>query len=486
MTDFDVAIIGGGLNGVAIARDAAGRGLRVALFEQHDLGSSGSQGSPHLIHGGFMDLERRQFFHVRRALRERDMMLQTAPHLVRPMRFILPAHSEERPLAMLRMGLYVYERLASDSPLPRPEALDLTIHTTGHPLKRSLRTACAYSDCLVDESRLVVLKARDAAERGAVIWTGARCARADRSDIWKLAVINRGHREIVTARALVTATGAWTSTVAETVLHVPAVPVRITRISQIIVKRLFEGDHVYVFQNDDQRVIHAIPFHEDFTLIGTSAQAFKGDPAIVSATSADIGYLCKVAGRYFRERLEPADVIHAMAGPDVANDRGSHLSDGFTKLDRKYGEAPLLTVFGGDTTTARRRAEQAVTQLAPFFVAEPPWTLTSPLPGGDFSWDDYDDLVENTRQRWPFLTERHGRRLVAAYGTRVGDILDGVGQPNDLGPVFGEDLTGAEVRYLMAKEWARFSDDVLWRRSKLGLSMSVPDREALAKFMAAA
>ncbi|MEH2512070.1 glycerol-3-phosphate dehydrogenase [Nitrobacteraceae bacterium AZCC 1564] len=486
MTDFDVAIIGGGLNGAAIARDAAGRGLRVALFEQHDLGSSGTEGAPHLVHGNFMDLERSQALRVRRALRERDVMLRTVPRLVRPTRFVLPVHSEERPLAMLRAGLYVYGRLASDGPLPRSEMLDLTIHATGHPLKRSLGTACAYSDCLVDESRLVVLNARDAAERGAVIYTGARCARADRSDIWKLAVINRGHREVVTARALVNATGPWSSTVAETVLHLPAVPVRISRISQIVVKRLFGGDHVYVFQNDDQRVIYAIPFHEDFTLIGTATQTFKGDPAIMSATSADIGYLCKAAGRYFRERVEPADVIHAMAGPDVTNGRGSQHSDGFIRLDRKYGEAPLLTVIGGDTTMARRRAERATTRLAPFFVTRPAWTVASPLPGGDFSWDDYDDLVENTRQRWPFLNERHGRRLVAAYGTRVVEILDGAEHSDDLGPVFGQDLTGAEVRYLMTKEWARFAEDILWRRSKLGLTMSAPDREALANFMAAA
>lgn len=485
MTDFDVAIIGGGLNGVAIARDAAGRGLRVALFEHYDLGGSGPQGSPHLIHGNVIDLEHWRVLRVRRALRERDVMLQTAPHLVRPTRFILPAHSEARPLAMLRAGLYVYDRLASGSPLPRSEALDLTIHATGHPLKRSLGAACAYSDCLVDESRLVVLNARDAAERGAAIYTGARCARADRGDIWKLAVINRGHREVVTARALVNATGAWSPSVAETVLHLPPVPVRVTRISQIVVKRLFEGDHVYVFQNDDQRVIYAIPFHEDFTLIGTATQIFKGDPAIMSVTSADIEYLCKAIGRYFRERVEPADVIHAMAGPDVTHDRSRH-SDGFMKLERKYAEAPLLTIFGGDTTTARRRAEQATTQLAQFFIARPAWTATSPLPGGDFSLDDYDDLVENTQKRWPFLNERHGRRLVGAYGTWVEDILNGAEHPEDLGPVFGDDLTGAEVHYLMAKEWARFPDDILWRRSKLGLTMPAPDREALAKFMAAA
>ncbi len=332
----------------------------------------------------------------------------------------------------------------------------------------------------------MVLNARDAAEHGAAIYTGARCARADRSEVWKLAVINRGQRKVVTARALVNATGPWSATVAETVLHLRPVPVRVTRITQIVVKKLFEGDHVYAFQNNDERMIYAVPFHEDFTLIGTATEAFKGDPAIMPATSTDIDYLCKAAGRYFRERIEPADVIRAMAGPDVANDRGSQSSDGFVKLERKYGEAPLLTVFGGETTTARRRAEHATTQLAPFFVPRPAWTATSPLPGGNFSWDDYDDLVENTKQRWPFLTERHARRLVAAYGTRVGDIFDAAKHPNGFGPVFGDDLTGAEVRYLMTKEWARFADDILWRRSKLGLTMSAPDREALAKFMAAA
>ena len=233
-------------------------------------------------------------------------------------------------------------------------------------------------------------------------------------------------------------------------------------------------------------MIHAMPYHEDFTLIGTAELAFKGDPAIMPVTSADIAYLCKATNRYFRERIEPVDVVHAMAGPDVKNNRGGQHQDGFMKLDRKYGEAPLLTVFGGVTTTARRRAEMAMAQLSPFFMTRPPWTATSPLPGGDFSWDDYDDLVENSRRRWPFLTERHVRRLAATYGTRTGDILTGAESMDDLGPVFGDDLTGAEVRYLMAKEWARFPDDILWRRSKLGLTIPAKDREALDKFMAAA
>lgn len=489
MADFDVAIIGGGLHGVCIARDAAGRGLRVVLFEQHDLGGGATLAAAHLMHGNFIDLEQGNALRVRGALAERDIGLRIAPHLVRPTRFVLPVHSGERPPAMLRAGLYVYGRLGSNGPLPRPETLDLTVHEMGHPLQRSLRQALAYSDCTVDESRLVVLNAVDAAARGATIRTGARCVRADRSEVWKLAVVNRGRREIVTARALVNASGAWTRTVAETVLHLPAVQAHFTRVSQIVVRRMFDHDNVYALQNNDRRMIHVIPYQRDFTLIGVAEHVFEGDPAIVSAGSADIAYLCTAANRYFRERVEPSDVVHAMSGVSVTDHRGGKLRrrrDEVMKLDRKYGEAPLLTVFGGVTTSARRRAELALARLVPFFMTSPPWTATEPLPGGDFQHDAFDDQIGLARQRWAFLSERHARRLIAAYGTRVADILGAAKSMDDLGPLFGDDLTGAEVRYLMTAEWARFADDILWRRSKLGLTMPAQDRAALATFMAAA
>ncbi|MGL5167715.1 MAG: glycerol-3-phosphate dehydrogenase [Afipia sp.] len=493
MADVDIAIIGGGLNGVSIARDAAGRGLRVVLFEQNDLGGGAALASPHLMHGNFIDLERGHALRVRRALTERDIALRTAPHLVRPRRFVLPVHADERPPAMLRAGLYAYDRLAPKGDLPRSEALDLTIHEAGHPLKRSLGLALAWSDCTVDESRLVVLNAVDAAVRGAAIRTGARCVWAERSDVWRLAVVNRGHRENVTARALVNASGAWTRSVAESVLHLPAVQASFAKVSQIVVKRMFDRDDVYVLQNGDRRMIYAIPYHRDFTLIGTSERSFDGDPAVMAAGASDIAYLCAAVSRYFRERIEPADVVHAMAGGHMAAGR-----EGFMKLDRKSGKAPLLTVIGGVTTGARRRAEIALARLTSFFKASPdsirPWTARSPLPGGDFestnsqidSWDVLDDQVAHTRKRWAFLSERHAQRLVAAYGTRVEQILGAAKSMDDLGPVFGDDLTGSEVRYLMTTEFVRFADDVLWRRSKLGLTMSRQDRAALETFMAAA
>ena len=481
MADVDIAIIGGGLNGTSVARDAAGRGLQVALFEQNDLGSGGTAAAPHLMHGNFIDLERGNALRVRAALGERDIALRIAPHLVRPARFVLPVHSEERPPAMLRGGLFVYSRLAARSPLPRSEVLDLTIDEAGHSLKRSLGLALAYSDCTVDETRLVVLNAADAAARGAAIRTGARCVWAERSGTWRLAVVNRGRRETVTARVLVNASGAWTRQVAETVLHLPAVQASFLKVSQIVVRRMFDGDNVYVLQNDDRRMVYAIPFHRDFPLIGTSERSFAGDPAMASASADDIAYLCAAASRYFRVRIEAADVVHAMAGCDATGHR-----NGIVKRDRKSGKAPLLTMIGGATTTARRRAEIALAQLASFFELPPSWTADEPLPGGDFSWDTFDDQVDNARQRWTFLSERHAQRLIASYGTRTERILGAAKSMDDLGPRFGDDLTGVEVRYLMTEEFARFADDIVWRRSKLGLTMSRQDREALEKFMAAA
>ncbi len=323
MADYDLAIIGGGLNGVSVARDAAGRGLRVILLEQGDLGSAASSASPRLIHGDLAVLERRAFLRVRAALAERDIWLRIAPHLVRPMRFAIPAHSDERPSWLLRSGLLLYDRLASRSRLPGSATVDVTHHPIGNALKRPFGTAFEYSDCVVDDSRLVIANAVDAAERGAVIRTGARCVRADRLDVWRLAVIDRGHRRVITARALANASGAWTASVAETVLRLPPPRAGAIQISQIVVRRLFETDNVYVFQNADRRLIFASPYERDFTLIGTVGHAFKGDPAAVSMAAADVAYLCDAANRYFRERVEPSDVIRTISGANMAVDPAS-------------------------------------------------------------------------------------------------------------------------------------------------------------------
>jgi glycerol-3-phosphate dehydrogenase len=483
MADYDLAIIGGGLNGVSVARDAAGRGLRVILLEQGDLGAAASSATPRLIHGDLAVLERRAFLRVRTALAERDIWLRIAPHLVRPVRFAIPAHSDERPPWLLRAGLLLYDRLASRSRLPASVTVDVTHHPIGNALKRPFGTAFEYSDCVVDDSRLVVANAVDAAERGADIRTGARLVRADRLDTWRLVTIDRGHRQVITARALANATGAWTASVAETVLRMPPPRVGAAQMSQIIVRRLFDTDNVYVFQNIDRRLIFASPYERDFTLVGTVGHAFKGDPAIVSMAAADVAYLCDAANRYFREGVEPVDVIRTISGANAVTNPISK-RDGAMTFNARRGKAPLLTIFGGDVTTSRLRAERAVSWLTPFYPMSPRWTGTTPLPGGDFAWEKFDEQVDLARDRWRFLSEAEAQRLVAAYGTRLPAVLGDAKDRADLGPAFGEGLTGAEVRYLMTKEWARFPDDVLWRRSKLGLTMPRGDRDALAAFMA--
>lgn len=488
MADYDLAIIGGGLNGVSIARDAAGRGLRVILIEQGDLGAGASSASPRLIHGDLAGLERRHFLRVRSALAERDVWLHIAPHLVRPMRFAIPAHSDERSLWQLRSWLLLYDRLASRNALPASATVDVTHHPVGNALKRPFGTAFEYSDCVVDDSRLVVLTAVDAAARGAVIRTGARCTRAERGKEWRLVTKDRGFRRVITARAVANAAGAWTASVAETVLRVPPPKVAAVQINQIVVRRLFDSDNVYVFQNHDGRLIFASPYERDFTLIGTVGHAFKGDPAIVAMAANDVAYLCDAANRYFRERIDTVDVVRTLSGANMVMAPASRQSqrDGGMKLDYGRDKAPLITIFGGDVTTSRLRAEKAVTKLSPFYPMTARWTARAPLPGGDFAWSRFDNEVDEARHRWRFLGEDHARRLVAAYGTNIPAVLGDARDRCELGPAFGPELTGAEVRYLMNKEWARFPDDILWRRSKLGLTMPTADREALAAYMAAA
>jgi len=486
MADYDLAVIGGGLNGVSVARDAAGRGLRVILIEQGDLGGAASAASGRLIHGDLAVLERRAFRRTRNALAEREVWMRIAPHLVRPAHFVIPAHSEERPPWLLRFGLLVYDRLAPRGSLPRSAAIDITHHPIGDALQRPFGTAFGYSDCVVDDSRLVITSAVDAAERGAEIRTGARCVRADRGSVWRLALIDRGHRRVITSRALANTSGAWTASVAETVLRTPP-PRRVAavKLGQIIVRRLFDTDTVYVLQNTDRRLVFASPYQRDFTMIGTVARNFVGDPAAVAMAADEVTYLCDVANRYFRERIGTSDVIRSIAGANlVAGRPGKRFArEGTVAFDARRRMAPLLTVFGGDVTTARLRAEQAVSRLLPFYPMSRPWTAQAGLPGGDFPQAQFEAEVESARERWKFLTADQALRLVSAYGSRLHQVLGEAKAKADLGVSFGPDLTEAEVRYLTTKEWARFPDDILWRRSKLGLTIGPADRERLAAFM---
>jgi glycerol-3-phosphate dehydrogenase len=490
MADFDLAIIGGGVNGTAIARDAAGRGLRTLLLEQHDLASGTSSASTKLIHGGLRYLEHGAFRLVREGLTEREVLLAMAPHLIRPARFVLPHHPGLRPAWQLRLGLFVYDHLGGRKILPGTRTVALTLGPLGEPLKRQYRLGFEYSDCCVDDARLVVLNALDAAERGAVIRTRTRCARADRRDgLWRLVLKVHGTREEATARVLVNAAGPWLGQVSETVLRLPApAPIRLVKGSHIVTHRLFDHDRAYIFQNADGRIVFAIPYEHDFTLIGTTDHEFRGEPGAVAALPQEIVYLCRAASEYFRDAVTPENVVWAFAGVRSLYDdhaaKPKDLSrDYVLKVDAGVRAAPLVSVYGGKITTARRLAEAVLARLTPFFQMPPPWTHRVPLPGGDFPWDGVGALVARARGLWPFLTEPHALRLVRAYGTRLDRIMGEAASLDDLGPRFGAELTGAEVHYLMRHEWAETRDDVLWRRSKLGLRLTADEQDALGRFV---
>ncbi|MET0868405.1 MAG: glycerol-3-phosphate dehydrogenase, partial [Pseudorhodoplanes sp.] len=396
MADYDLAIIGGGINGVGIARDAAGRGLRVVLLEQGDLASGTSSASTKLIHGGLRYLEHGAFLLVREALKEREVLLRNAPHIIRPLRFLLPPQPKMRSPLMLRIGLFLYDHLGGRKILPATSTVDLTHHKFGTPLKRAYKFGFLYSDCWVDDARLVVLNAVDAAERGASIRTRTKCVRAERGEIWRLILSSRGRREVITARAVVNAAGPWVGSVAETVLRIAGPErVRLVKGSHIVVRKLFEHDTAYIFQNPDGRVVFAIPYERDFTLIGTTDENFRGDPAGVAPSPNEIGYLCDTASRYFRDAVTTDDIVYAYAGVRSLYDDGSKRPENVTRdyhldFDKTFGNAPLLTIYGGKITTYRKLAEAALKRFSNVFAPNRPWTARAPLPGGNFPYNGVD------------------------------------------------------------------------------------------------
>lgn len=489
MAEFDLAIIGGGVNGTAIARDAAGRGLRVLLVEQNDLASGTSSASSKLIHGGLRYLQHAAFRLVREALAEREVLLRMAPNIVRPLRFMLPPAGGFLEAAKLRTGLFIYDRLASRDILPATRTIDLTHHPVGQPLKRNFRYGFEYSDCAVDDARFVVLMALDAAERGADIRTRTRLVRAERHDEWELNLSNRGRRQTATARVLINAAGPWIAQVAENILRVPLSDgVRLVKGSHIVVRRDFPHDRAYTFQAADGRVVFALPFTPEFTLIGTTDENFIGDVNSPAPHGDEIVYLCNAVNRYFRITVSPDEVVWAYAGVRSLHDDGSRRPEDVTRdytltLDERFREAPVLTIYGGKITTARRLAESALARVGHFFQLRPGWTAQSNLPGGDFAPDEFDQHVTRARNHWDFLDETQARRLVAAYGTRVDRVLGDAKNIGALGPAFAGGMTGAEVLYLMRHEWAQTAEDVLWRRSKAGLRANAAEVESLTRFI---
>jgi len=490
---FDVAIIGGGINGCGIARDAAGRGASVFLCDKGDLASATSSASTKLIHGGLRYLEYYEFRLVYEALVEREVLLRAAPHIVRPLRFVLPHHKGLRPAWLIRLGLFVYDHLGGRKILAPTRSLDLSRDPAGKALRPEFRRAFEYSDCWVEDSRLVILNALDAAERGASIHPRTEAVNARREgELWNVELAETETRRTyrIRARALVNAAGPWVADVAARVGGAPHAPVRLVKGSHIVVPRQFEHDRAYIFQNADGRVVFAIPYERDFALIGTTDVEFVGDPAEAAISADETDYLCAAASEYFRKPVQRSQVLASFAGvrplfDDGASEAKALSRDYVLKLDEASdGGAPLVTIYGGKITTYRRLAEGVLSLLARHFPKmRKTWTAGASLPGGDFHVDGFEAEVEKIMAASPACEAGRARRLVRTYGTRAMQIADGVRTQADWGRDFGGDLSEREVRYLMDREWARTAEDVLWRRSRLGLTTTKPRADALDEWM---
>jgi glycerol-3-phosphate dehydrogenase len=489
----DLAIIGGGINGCGIARDAQGRGLSVVLVEQGDLGGATSSASTKLIHGGLRYLEHFEFRLVREALIEREILLKLAPHIIRPMRFVLPHHKGLRPWPVIRLGLFLYDHLGGRELLPATRTLDLTRDAAGTPLKSGFRRAFEYSDCWVQDSRLVILNARDAADRGATILPQARCVHAQQeTDRWLLTVENVQSRKQFTlsARALVNASGPWVSDVQRRVLGKNvAARVRLVKGSHIVVGRLFDHGRSYIFQNSDDRICFAIPYEEDFTLIGTTDEDYNGDPAEASISDRETDYLLSAVNEYFRVSVQRDAIRWTYSGVRPLYDDGSSKAQEATRdyeltFEADTNRAPLLSIFGGKITTYRRLAESALEKLSRIFPnMGQAWTQSAALPGGDFAPEHLEAEITRIQRRIADLPPKHAERLFRTYGTRASRFLEGANRLRELGENFGAGLSQREVDYLIAEEWARSADDILWRRTKLGLKLSAEQRRKLNSYV---
>ncbi len=476
---FDLLVVGGGINGVGIARDAAGRGLSVLLVEQDDLASHTSSWSSKLIHGGLRYLEHYEFRLVRESLLEREVLLRAAPHIVAPLEFALPHSPEQRPVWMIRLGLFLYDHLGGRKRLPASRRVPVDGSVYGRPLQPWVKAAFTYADCRVDDSRMVVLNAIDARERGAVIRTRTRCVGAERdAEGWsvRLQDTRSGRQETVEARVLVNASGPWVSQFLQDVLGTDTRSrVRLVKGSHIVTRRLHDGDHAYILQNDDGRIVFVIPYEQEFSLIGTTDESFAGDRGRPAISVEETEYLCRVVNRYFTRQIMPADVVWSFAGvrplyDDASADPSAVTRDYVFDLDSGDRRAPLLSVFGGKLTTYRKLAEHALEKLQPVMgFSAGSWTADAVLPGGDIADLDVARLRAELERRHPWLPAAVAGRLARSYGSRATRVLGAAAGIADLGVDLGSGLTEAELGYLAREEWAQEAEDVLWRRSKLGL-----------------
>ncbi len=491
----DVLVVGGGINGAGIARDLAGRGLNVVLCEKDDLAQATSSSSTKLIHGGLRYLEYNEFSLVRKALAEREVLLKSAPHIMWPLRFVMPHDPSMRPVWMIRIGLFLYDHLARREVLPGSRTVDLRRHASGAPLQKRFTKGFVYSDGWVDDARLVALNAIDAMERGATVLTRWRCRDAQRSaDGWQVTLDSAtGEFHTLRARALVNAAGPWAAQFLSEHAHLRhAKALRLVKGSHIVVPKLFEHGHAYIFQNPDKRIIFAIPYEHEFTLIGTTDVEHHGEIGGAKISEPEIAYLCEQASRYFAKPIVPADVAWTYSGvrpllDDESGDPSAVTRDYSLELDT--AQAPLLTVWGGKITTFRKLAEDAADLLMAPLEVDPQrgaWTHGAFLPGGDLNkWigparkpdTDFERFEQSVRRRYPQFDAAVLHRLARAYGARIDRMLGAGDAP---GAEVAPGLFECELHYLHDYEWARSADDVLWRRSKLGLHFSAEERAAVA------
>lgn len=507
-TDCDVLIVGGGINGCGIARDLAGRGWRVVLCEKDDLASHTSSSSTKLIHGGLRYLEYYEFSLVRKALQEREVLLKSAPHIIWPLRFVMPHDPSMRPAWMIRIGLFMYDHLARREVLPGSRSVDLRAHAAGKPLKAQYKRGFIYSDGWVDDARLVVLNALDAKARGAEVLTRTRCVHAQRdADGWTATLLGAdGTKRTLRARAVVNAAGPWAESFLRGVARsakgeaLATKSLRLVKGSHIVVPRLFEHDHAYIFQNPDKRIIFAIPYQDEFTLIGTTDIELTGDdPGAARIAEEEVEYLCTQASRYFEKPIAPSDVVWTYSGVRPLLDDDSGDPSAVTRdymLESNTAAAPLLSVWGGKITTFRKLAEDAADEVGRMLgqsaQQRPAWTDGAFLAGGDLSsWigparrpdEDFERFVEAVQARYPWLGSQLVRRLARAYGARIADLLGDAKAMADLGLEVAPGLHERELRFLQDNEWAVSADDVLWRRSKLGLHYTPEQREQVARWL---
>ncbi len=502
MQRYDIAIIGGGINGCGIARDAAGRGHSVLLAEAGDLAGATSSASTKLIHGGLRYLEHFEFRLVAEALAERETLLGIAPHIIWPLEFVLPHEQHLRPAWMIRLGLFLYDHLgraalgmgASRSTLPVSRGVWLENEGYGKGLKTQFRRGFAYYDCWVDDARLVVLNARSAALRGSRIATRTRVTSARREgEVWRITLASGGglqHEEVI-ARALINATGPWVRSVLDREIGIGSPGnVRLVRGSHIVVPRIHERRHAFILQNPDRRIVFMIPYEREFTLIGTTDVAMGEDPRHQQPSAAEVDYLCEAASRYTRQPLGPDDVVWSYSGVRALYDDGSEDPSAVTRdyhLLLDQSGPPLVSVFGGKITTYRRLAEQVMEKLDPWFPGTHAWTAAEPLPGGDLGANNakagFDALVLALCSRYPGLPQQYLARLARRHGTLAREVLGEAQNLDGLGESFGGGLYEAEARWFVAHEWAQEADDVLWRRTKCGLHMSPDERENFANWM---